>query len=326
MVFDKIWFEKNQHWLKIALNFPIPSVRERAREVLGITEFDSYLPVMKITPNSFHLGLDREYRIGQFWSREPIAKSLYYRLHGIWNLMHRFDIGFANKYCPALNLGYDSTPFYSAAGAVSPCDGLLVSNAITTIDWDTRRNYTNANSAYASIANYFTVLAVNSSNGGGNNQIMRTISNFDLTSLVGANITAGTLSIYPTNATYGTLTFTMGVCSCTPASTSNVVIGDYSAGVTITGAIEYVTRINCKTTTWNQYKDMALNAAGLSHLSTLGITSFMYRGNLDLDGYSGNYFQDYYILQCNTADDTTNKPKLTITYTIPGLNKIQMII
>jgi len=144
--------------------------------------------------------------------------------------------------------------------------------------------------------------------------LIRGILLFDTSSLgSGATEVSGVLSITP--STLGAKhTSGLGVCACNPNSNTALAVGDYSAGMTLNSATEFVTRVAPAGFTANVEKDMTLNASGNTAISKTDITKFMCRTSDDLDNdeptlAERNGLEIYY------ADYGSNKPKLVVTYT-----------
>lgn len=108
----------------------------------------------------------------------------------------------------------------------------------------------------------------------------------------------------------------INVYESAPASNIVLVAGDYDSLGSIPLCNTPITFTN-----WvnGAYNDFELNAAGIALISKTGVTKLGTRNaNYDVAGISpvwGGISQDSYI-RCHSADNTFNKPKLTITYEI----------
>lgn len=142
----------------------------------------------------------------------------------------------------------------------------------------------------------------------------RTFTLFDTSSLPdNAVIDSAIQSFY--TVTDGNFAVSLRIVTTTPASNTAIVAADYSQTDTVAQATDRTTA----SMAINQYNDWTLNATGLGNISKTGITKFGLRvvGDADNveptpgDGQTSN------MREHQTAEDT-NKPKLVVTYTVPG--------
>lgn len=317
-VFSKEWFNnpKTQRKLLWLLNHS-----RYFRSDMGIQRHD--LPfkekIVRITPNSFTWRTGEREFMTDFRTHNKFGKRLYYGFLPVWKIAHEFDMRIANRFVPALNVGFDTLTVYPQAGfGGTTCDG-LVARAGVNENWATIR-------AGAGTAAYNTLHQIGWQNtvaGNAFQSLYRFIATFDTSSLTSlATISAATKSLYGNSATYFNPDGNSpkaNIYLATPASSGTLVAADYSQ----IGATK-----QCDTdityASWNNsgYNDFALNAAGIGNISKTGITRFGCREvTYDVGGTSPAASTP----SANTAmgiigsDAGSNIPKLVITYTLPAV-------
>lgn len=126
-LFGKQWFKKYQPHLLAAVNFPVPAIRQRVRESIGMQMIDDKIKIKEIGIDHFIGTLDQEHSIFVGHSSNPISKKVKREYFALWDFFHRFDMQFANRLFPRLNLGFDK--FYSdASPEVTSMDGQAGTN------------------------------------------------------------------------------------------------------------------------------------------------------------------------------------------------------
>jgi len=352
-LFDKNWFEKYQHKLLWLLNTPL--IRIWFRWVMRIRKDDcpAKIKIDNILPNNFtyntktvlvdHIKLKTrgwvvydisnrvhrrlrangypieqrlaEQRTTDFRVKNKYSNRLYSAFKWVWYLCHAWDLGFANRFSPKLNLGFDTLTVYPAAGANSPVDGPVhrdgVNESFATIRAGAGNGaYPDATTAY-----------INNTGNGSTGFVdwRRGIILFDTSALTsGATISAGVLSLY-IKSEYVQIG-NIGEClvSANPANTNNLVNADYA--IANFGTTELATRRSITSdNNPNAYYGFTLNASGLSNVSKTAISKFGNLNSWDFDntngstGGSGGSGWSW-----ATADDTsgTKDPKLVITYSL----------
>lgn len=174
-------------------------------------------------------------------------------------------------------LGNTTSTFNSVSGATSPCDGSCI-NAPGSSSWATVQGASAGTSASAvdTNGNPYTRLS------GANYSISRPIWNFDTSDIPDSDIiSSATFSVYVESTNIGDADANafIRLTTATPASTSDVVTGDFDqAGSTTLGTDKTISSI-----TSSAYADWALNAAGISHISKTGVTSFATREGHDVN-------------------------------------------
>ena len=134
------------------------------------------------------------------------------------------------------------------------------------------------------------------------------------------SVSSATYSLY-WNANGG-VAFSQSLVMTTssPASNTALVDADYAQ----VGTVEQATGRIAQSSFTSAYQDFTLNATGLGNISKTGITKFGARFSSDFDNSAPTWVSNaagestFF-----TADNGSNKPKLTITYT-PGFASILM--
>ena len=137
------------------------------------------------------------------------------------------------------------------------------------------------------------------------------------TSAIGAN---GVISSSIFSGYYYAAGNTLGstdlhLASSTPASNTGLVATDYQQiGRTSFGSITYANFIA------SQYNDITLNADGLASISKMGISKFSLQVGWDITGsFTGTWGdskQISFLIYSAEQTDTSQDPKLVVTYTV----------
>lgn len=322
-VFSPEWFKFWQGLLLLAVNFPIMGVREEVRHRLGIDQdgLPLSVPIFELMAHAYTIRIGGIEFITTFRTHSKYAKRLYYEWTWIWNLIHKWDTSFANKFIPALNLGFDSLTAYPDADTeVSTVDGYINFTWNTPLGWSYGVNAATGTNAYDSY-DYGSLAGSKSSS----YYISRGIFLFKTTIPVGCTITEAYIGIYgsyskqetDSNAT------TVHIVSSSPASNTQLVVGDYdSLGSTSFGSITYA---NLNTT---GYTNFAFNSSGIGNITkgTNQISKFGARLACDLNSNTPTGANSFMFI---TADDAASgnakDPKLVVTYTSGWSKKINGI-
>jgi len=327
-LFDKNWFIKHQRKLLWLLNTPI--IRNWFRWVLRLKKYGwrGKGKITKITPNSVAWGdnliwntkegrLEIE-RIEQFDVRNENSRRLYEAFKPLWYLFHAWDLGFANRFIPQLNLGFDTLTVYPDAGTSGPGGDWRASRQGVNEEFATiRAGAGNANDGGAAAEQDVPFLScTTSTNSFGSNH--RGIINIDTSSLTSsASISAATLSLYFTikkNTITGMTSAEAGVAIVGNSSASDKTPDN--ASYNSMGSTRFATDIAYDSITTSAYNDYSFNASGIAGISKTGVSHFGIMLAVDLDNGSPGWssgsetYYDFYF-----GDNTTNKPKLVITYT-----------
>lgn len=149
-------------------------------------------------------------------------------------------------------------------------------------------------------------------------QLMRGFLPVDTSTLSGAaTITAGTVYIYVHAVADSYGVGSVCLVGSTQASGTALTGTDYAA----VGSTEFATRKTIASMTAGSWVSFPLNSSGLAAINKGGTTKFAFRTNHDLDnnltGFSG-VGSEYMIAYASEYSDTTKRPYLEVTYTLPG--------
>ena len=142
---------------------------------------------------------------------------------------------------------------------------------------------------------------------------------FDLTSLSGATITAATLNIYiSAKDIQGAFGSSVYVVTSGQSSLTSLATGDYNTSIGTTSLA--TTTPTCSGLSTSAYLSLTLNASGLAALTPGGSAKFCVRNSIDFTGASPVAYTfgspNYDSVTFQTSEGT-NKPYLSITYTLP---------
>lgn len=149
------------------------------------------------------------------------------------------------------------------------------------------------------------------------NTIVRGFFLFDTSSLTeAATISSATFSIYGT-AISDVFDQSIGMITTTPASNTDLVVADYDQ----VGTTLQASAIDLGSYSASAYNDFTLNATGLGNISKTSISKFGTSLSCDYGNSEPTWAQNTYArAKCYLADQGSNEPKLTVTYTLPGGN------
>lgn len=324
MVFDKDWFNKHNRKITWLANHS-----KTFRRDLGIQDCDVQGHIAQITPNSVtyidptYFRLRKQPKqvefITDFRTHDKYAKRMYYGFYPIWDLAHKFDMSIANKWSPALNLGFDTlTKYPDADPETSTVDG-YVQRVNVNESFSTIRNTADGNDAFdASAATNCPRIGTSGAISPNFSVLRRGILTFDTSSLTSvATVSGGTFSIYGNSKTSGLGEDAFHVASATPATNTSVSNGDYDAiGRTTFGNVAYASFAT------GGYNDITLNASGIANISKTGISGFSIQLGWDINNSFGGVWADSAVTNFNITfadqDGTTQDPKLVVTYTLPA--------
>ena len=322
-VFDKIWFMKHQPHLLWLANTKF------GRDVLCINGERSSVgknKIIKIDRNSITWKNYEGKLVTEFRTHNKYEKRMYYGFKHIWNAFHWFDMNLANKYVPALNLGFDTLTVYPEPGTT--VDGYARYaiagswTSIVTSGTGTDANYTDG-------ANKNVIYYATSPDPNQYSQLYRAIFLFGTSSLTSnAEISDAVYSLVGTskeNTIGGSPTF--NVYSSNPAANNTLTSNDY----TTLGSTAFCdTAISYASYSTSGYNDWTLNATGKSSISKTGITKFGLReATYDVPDNAPPYIASRYTaikIDYSDTTGTSTDPKLTITYTLSATNTGNMFL
>lgn len=125
IVFDNFWFAEHQKQLLTALN---SSVGGWIRRGMWIPSYK--YPIVKVTPNAVQLQLPDGQRRFIGYATNQYAQGLRRNYKPIWDVLHWWDMSFANRFVPVWNAGFDT--YDQQPDATAGMDNWLQDNAPTT--------------------------------------------------------------------------------------------------------------------------------------------------------------------------------------------------
>ncbi len=321
MVFDKKWFSKHQSKLLWLLNHS-----SYFRKDMGIQDCD--LPykekIVRITPNSFTWRTGEREFMTDFRTHDKFGKRLYYGFYPIWDLAHKFDMKVANRFVPAMNLGFDTLTAYPEAGGGggnTTCDGYMNYAAAVGVSWASTVGASAGNETGVSNTDE-SYIYIRKGNGSTFDwSLQRSIYTFDTSSITAAaTISSSVMSLRGSfKQDDASITPNINIYLATPASNNNLVDDDFDQ---IGSTAQCDTAITYAGFSTSGYNDFTFNATGRGNISKTGVSKFGARNaNYDvsvstpsMSSLQQSYLYGYFADQTGT----TNDPKLVVTYTLPS--------
>ena len=242
---------------------------------------------------------------------EAILQSLAHTIKLVGKENSKIELG---------KVGNTTDTFYPAAGANSPVDGRV---NYDTGAWATIHNAASSAGADATNETQFFGLARKE---GINYAIYRSIFCFNTAAIGTDEISSAVLSIFEnTNdaAIENHDATTADIVASAPATTDNIVVGDYSTlGTTVLGTIALASIAT------NQYNNFTLNANGITNINKAGVSKFGGRIGRDTIDSTPTDANHMYIFFADKAG-TTNDPKLVVEHaaaTLPTISQNSDII
>ena len=317
--FDKNWFERKQPILIYLLNHKLLKIP--IRYLFGITEKDvnkrEY--ISKITPNSFHVFIEKNRYRGQFYTNNIYSYLVYINFKQIWLLMHKWDELFADIYLPQLSFGFSTLIVYPDDDPeTNTVDGYCGVYVPTGASYSTILTASGTESDDSATTAYLKLNAYDATTFDGN---FRIASLFDTSALgSGASINSATYSVYG----YGTKL--SGMLDKTDTETVEVANTSQIRDPTSVLDQDYDNMLNDKNSygsmDWlslstSAYNDITLNASGEALINDTGITYLgLIMGWDRSNSFGGTIGGGEMYFAIYTADYTTltRGPKLTIDY------------
>ena len=128
-MFNLDFFREHQKTILQLVNSPIGGLVRRS---LWIDDMKN--KVVCITPNSYHVELPNGKYKFTGYINDQYSEALRKSYRPLWELIHAFDMRFANRYMPALNLGFDS---YSSQPAEADANDTYNAQNATTTNYGT---------------------------------------------------------------------------------------------------------------------------------------------------------------------------------------------
>jgi hypothetical protein len=314
-LFSKEWFDVWQWIIIRAVNFRDKYIREEIRDRLGI-KIDRNINIYRIYPNSLSIQIDnsKEGKIIEhiFYDKEIFSDKFYKELLPIWQLIHKWDINFANRFIPKLNLGFDTLTAYPDANTGgSSCDGLI---SKTGSSWYNVRNAVSGDSI-----DMIGIAQIGSIMDSGIYEIRRLFILFDTSMLSGAELLSASLKI--TSFTYDASSdaLSLYLVSAITANNNNLVLSDYS-GVGTTS----ITNSEFNGFSISQNTVVERDLVSTANINKTGVTKFALRDYHDFLNTAPNNV--YNLIHIYTSEySMANTPTLKVNYLLPII-KNQMII
>lgn len=312
-VFSGKWFLYWQTQLLFIVNFPIKPIRKIIRSSLGI-QLDRNVIIARLLHNSYTVRTGENEYIETVYSINYFSKKFKQEWWSLWKLIHRWDINFANKFFPVLNLGFDTLTAYPDAGT----ENTTVDGAVWRFNLGESFSALRTGAGYDSQATDKSGFCVRLASHDFNNNewryIYRGIFTFDTSVLgVGADISSAVFSIMSRTRS-DPFSQNLDVVSCNPASNNNIVTADYN--YSLFGTTSFASQAIDSMTDY-AYTDLTLNASGIAEISKTSITKIGLRLQCDTTGSapSFQYGKDEWV-NIYYADQGVEEytPKLTITY------------
>ncbi len=280
--------------------------------------------IWKVTPDGFHavkdIVKDRLIIQATFFPRSPYLKKFsetltYLSIMEDYQAIKNFD----GRRIAELerHIYLDSITVYPDANPESTSvDGRVWIGAQNAV-WGTVRGTAGNNAGDADTAQFFIYAdATTTSNQFGT--IGRGIFLFDTSSIgAGNNIDSATFSLYGTSKS-NSLSFSdahasIALVSSNPATNTALVAADFN--LANFGSTRFATDFSYASFSTTGYNDMTLNASGISNISKTGVSKFGTMFACDLDNTAPNWVSGAASqINCNYADNGTNKPKIVINY------------
>lgn len=329
-LFSKEWFHLWQTFLLIMVNFPILSIREEIRFRLGII-LERNILINKLYPNSFRIKINKNEFTHTFYGKNVFAEAIAIEWNYLWQLIHKWDMSFANKYIPALNFGFDTLTVYpeQVQNATKSISGSLYADSSSAASIDVTRGLQTASgkSLYVTVGgSLYNELS--------KYRLNRGITYFDTSSLgesvilsqfVWYGYVAVDDSVYTTDGsvvyliTGGALannyeivyddyrTSRIGDTIISNLSPSFFNISQISAGGYITSTCTHSTTLNLI-------------------INKVGTTKITLKTDVDQYGYNPMGFNYLVFHGTDSTSNNAQRPKLVVTYTLPASQKQCMII
>lgn len=275
--------------------------------------------INRITPNSISYNVkvieDRIEVTTDFRTHDKYAKRLYYAFKPLWYILHAFDWALMDRVdaLAKLSFGFSTLTVYPAAGANSPCDGMVYRSGVNET-LSTIRSSAGTGSSVTD-TNFNTEMSASATT----NQygyLYRSIMCFDTSPLTsGATISAAVLSLICLAKGNALGSPDLHIAGATPAATNTLASSDYGQCQTTSfGSIAYAS-INADNATYN---DVTQNASGIANISKTGISKFSAQLSWDILNSAPWISNQATYLYWRSADNTGTSidPKLVVTYTV----------
>jgi hypothetical protein len=317
-VFSKNWFKKYSKAITFIARLPFVG-----EFIFSFKKFGHYIDrkkIVEVTPNSVieFIGYKKgKVELKQhFFVRNEYALRLQKVFYPIWITFHTWDMLIANRFCPQLNLGFDTLTVYpdTSTGSTT-CDSMVRRDSVDETFSVIRSG--DGSNAYPT-NNALQIRLVASTTTNQFSQLVRSGMTFDTSGLTsGATISSAVLSLYwwEVFTNFAGTGTTQEICSFSAATNNNIIASDYGGFSYTSFASLAISSISTEA-----YTDNTLNASGIANVSKTGISGFGVRHGWDLNNsFTGTWEESKQLTtQARASDYGSNKPKLVVTYTVPA--------
>ncbi len=329
MVFDRAWFARHQRTLLWLLNTPL--IGRWFRWVLCIRASDiGYArEIVAIYSHAYEVQNADGSQTIEIRTHAKYAKRLFHAFRWLWLLCHAWDLGVANRWCHALNFGFDSLTAFPEANEPA----VLVEDSYLTLTPG------GAGSSFATLVSTSTA----SSKIGGSSFSAALVggSSSDLFSRLNRIFTAFDTSVLPPASAISSATVSylgqtkanqlgstgIAIVDALVADNANVDVSEFGA----IGAVKFAEKNYADIVAdFATYNDFSLNAAGIAAIQPYGATTLAAILQWDFDqSFGGAWAADPNKSEVTFASadtpGTTQDPKLAITYTAAPLQTLGRI-
>ncbi len=279
--------------------------------------------VVSITKNSFVEHIEGDIYRGSFFSKHPVATLFlpiiekmniadeYRRIENITEAFGHFSGLTETRNYPSIYLA--SATYNPGTSTNSPVDGYVGRSAVDEAYATIRAGAGNDANVGTSTSSGIYIAASTTTNQFGS--IYRFIWGFDTSPLTAAaTITAATITLYANEKANAIGDQVSHIAAATPAAWTTLANSDYAQ----TGATSFA-NLSYAGVTASDNNVFTLDANGIANISKTGISGFSLKDGWDIAGTFGGSWSSgaNSHIWYNTADSASNKPTLTITYTLP---------
>lgn len=309
-VFSREWFAEHQ---AVLLRFSNSRYGRRLLRLDGGRSAVGAQRIIRIEPHAITWrNADGSYST-ELRTHDKYAKRLYHGLKPLWYGMHAWDMAIANRFRPALNLGFDSLTAYPEAGeGTLTVDGYtyrIVEGTGETLNTIRARSGT-----FGTPFEDVRIELVSSDTTNRYSGMSRGLMTFDTSGVpTGADVTAATLSLFLDDKGNELGNLAAHIVSATPNQNNRISMADFQRlGDTSFGSIGY------NSMTLNAYNGFTLNSSGRSSIVKGGISAFGVRSDWYLlNSYTGSWSvwsASWFIWTSADNPGTAEDPKLVVTY------------
>lgn len=309
------WFLCWQPLLLLGVNSPFKGMREDVRRRLGI-DLDRNILIDRLLRNSFRIKVgDNQYQ-ETFYTLPRFAINIKREWNWLWNLIHKWDMNFANNLIPRLNLGFDTlTAYPDPDPETTTVDGWVRRSGVDET-MSNIRSGEGVGSDTSSSSGYVFQLRTSTGTVNQYTTLARGVFLFDTSSLLGtAIISSANLSLYGAfddNVQFPFSYKQAQIVSATPANNTTLSASDYSnVGSVSFGSIDFTDSGGYNT---GNIDNTSVSKAGITKFACRYTMEFNNTNPPDWDYGKTVHFS------CRNSDysGTSNDPKLVVTYTFPA--------